>query len=82
MARRIEALGARCEVRTAGGAPLLTDNQNEILDCRFEGGIAQPAALERQLNQIPGVVENGLFVGLAHVLVIGNDQGVTEVREK
>ncbi|HED65189.1 MAG TPA: ribose-5-phosphate isomerase RpiA [Planctomycetes bacterium] len=59
-----------------------TDNGNEILDCRFEGGIPSAAELDLQLNAIPGVVENGLFVGLANVLVIGDDDGGVEVREK
>ena len=62
--------------------PLLTDNGNEILDCRFEGGIPDARQLDRELNAIPGVVENGLFVDLAHVLVIGDDEGGAEVREK
>jgi len=62
--------------------PYLTDNGNEILDCEFANGIPDAGALDRELNAIPGVVENGLFVGLAHVLVIGDDEGGAEVREK
>ena len=81
VARRLEADGATCTLRMRGeDEPYVTDNQNEILDCRFQGGIADPEALDRQLNSIPGVVENGLFVGLAHAMVIGDDEGEVEVR--
>ena len=71
----------------ARGRPVIredyrTDNGNEILDCAFEEGIADAGQLDRELNRLPGVVENGLFVGLAHVLVIGSDDGSIEVREK
>lgn len=81
VARRLGEMGAIPTMRmNEGGTPFLTDNQNEILDCRFEGGIADPEDLERRLNSLPGVVENGLFVGLAHVLVIGDAEGNVEVR--
>jgi ribose 5-phosphate isomerase A len=84
VARSLSGLGGSGTVRTtsASSAPYLTDNGNEILDCRFEGGIADPAALEARLNAIPGVVESGLFVDLAHVLVIGDDDGDCEVRTR
>jgi ribose 5-phosphate isomerase A len=83
VARRIAALGASWTLRMRDGRePALTDNGNEILDCRFPGGIADAARLERALDEIPGVVESGLFIGLAHVLVIGDDDGRTETRER
>ncbi|QDU86564.1 Ribose-5-phosphate isomerase A [Planctomycetes bacterium Pla163] len=59
-----------------------TDNGNAILDCHVPGGISDPAGLERELASLPGVVESGLFVGLAHVLVIGRPDGTSEVRER
>lgn len=65
-----------------GGGAYVTDNGNWILDCRFQGGIPDPAALERELDLIPGVVESGLFVGLAHTLVIGNADGSARVLER
>jgi ribose 5-phosphate isomerase A len=81
--KRLAAMGGTGTVRMRGEAePTLTDNGNEILDCSFAAGIPDTTALERELNAIPGVVENGLFVGLAHVLVIGNDEGESEVRER
>lgn len=83
VARRIAAMGAAWTLRGADtGMPLLTDNGNEILDCRFPEGIARPQVLEHALDQIPGVVESGLFVGLAHVLVVGDESGQVEVRER
>jgi ribose 5-phosphate isomerase A len=83
VARRIARLGASWTLRMRDGAePVLTDNGNEILDCRFTGGIADPAGLERALDEIPGVVESGLFVGLAHVLVVGHDDGRVAVDER
>ena len=81
--RRIRALGATPLLRVQeGGGSYRTDNGNEILDCRFEDGIADPEALERALAAIPGVVESGLFLGLAHVLVVGREDGGVDVRER
>lgn len=82
VARRIAALGASPTLRLRDGEVARTDNGNEILDCRFPGGIADAGALERRLDEIPGVVESGLFIGLAHVLVIGSDEGGVETRER
>ena len=63
--KKIIALGATPKLRTrADGSPYLTDNGNPILDCSF-GKIEDPPALARTLSQIPGIVEHGLFIGLA-----------------
>ncbi|HVS10361.1 MAG TPA: ribose-5-phosphate isomerase RpiA [Planctomycetota bacterium] len=81
--RALAHLGCQPVLRVVeGGASYRTDNGNEILDCRFPGGIADPAGLERALAMIPGVVESGLFIGLAHALVIGHPDGRAEVRER
>ena len=80
--RRITSLGGTPVVRGGVGSPYLTDNGNEILDVHFEEGIEDPAALERALDEIPGVVESGLFVGLSHVLVIGHDDGSADARRR
>ena len=80
---RLEALGALPTLRRAGmGEAYHTDNGNEILDCRFPEGIADAGALEADLAAIPGVVESGLFVGLAHTLVIGETSGTARVQER
>ncbi len=80
--RRIETLGAQPTLRvTEGGQPYLTDNGNEILDCRFPEGIADAPEMERVLSLVPGAVESGLFIGLAHVCVVGDADGGVEVHE-
>jgi ribose 5-phosphate isomerase A len=56
--------------------PVVTDNGNPVLDCDF-GDIEEPAALGRELASLPGVVEHGLFVGLADAVHIGHEDGVT-----
>ena len=78
--RRLQSMGAECELRIAQrkAGPVVTDQGNLVLDVRFPGGIGDGAALERQLNSIPGVVENGLFVNLADQVLVGeaSEQGV------
>lgn len=54
---------------------LITDNGNYILDCHFDG-IPAPQAVEMQLNNIPGVVENGIFVNRADKIIIGTPSGI------
>ncbi len=56
-------------------SPLITDNGNYILDCHFDG-IPAPEAVELQLNNIPGVVENGIFVNRADKIIIGTPSGI------
>ena len=76
---RLEALGATVTLRcTQDGKPFSTDSGNRILDCNF-GSIADPATLEERIRRIVGVVECGLFVGLADVVFIGDAAGVTRL---
>ncbi len=78
--KRIAALGATPKLRTRpDGSSYLTDNGNQILDCSF-GKIADPASLALALSNIPGIVEHGLFIGLASVALIGRGDRVEEVR--
>jgi ribose 5-phosphate isomerase A len=58
-----------------GDEPFITDNSNYILDCDFER-IDDPEQMEKELNLIPGVVENGLFIDLANEVIVGSKQGV------
>jgi ribose 5-phosphate isomerase A len=77
--RKIVALGATPKLRTRpDGTPYLTDNGNQILDCSF-GKIADPAALARTLSDTPGIVEHGLFIGLASMALIGREDQVEEL---
>jgi ribose 5-phosphate isomerase A len=76
IAEKIRALGAAPELRmTPYGQPFVTDEGNYILDCPF-GAIADPAGLSRELHDIAGVVEHGLFVNLADTLIVGRSDGV------
>jgi ribose 5-phosphate isomerase A len=78
--KKIAALGGSPKLRLRpDGSPYLTDNGNQILDCSF-GKIADPAALAGELNDMPGVVEHGLFIGLAKVALVGRGDGVEELR--
>ena len=67
----------RVDVRNGpGDKPLVTDGGNFILDCHC-GQIPDATSLSARLSDIPGVVEHGLFIGLARTVVIGNDGGAT-----
>jgi ribose 5-phosphate isomerase A len=82
VAKKIAALGASVKVRQrAEGNPFVTDEGHHILDCSF-GRISDPAALARELQDMPGVVEHGLFIGMADAVLIGKASGVQELRRK
>src|SRR5882762_4147051 len=80
--RKIVSLGGspKLRVKPDGGA-YLTDNGNEILDCSF-GKIADPPALALELSGTPGVVEHGLFIGLAKLAIVGRSSSVEEIRPR
>jgi ribose 5-phosphate isomerase A len=85
-ARRVrEALAAqnlppKISLRSAADrTPFVTDGGNLILDCRLER-IGDPTRLEAALAAIPGVVETGLFVGMADTAIIASDSGVETLR--
>jgi len=78
--RKIAALGATTKLRTqADGQPYITDEGHHILDCSF-GKIANPATLARALNDLPGLVEHGLFIRIAKLAMVGKGGSVVEVR--
>jgi ribose 5-phosphate isomerase A len=80
VAKRITALGADVRLRTqADGAPYLTDENNHILDCRF-GEIPDADGLARELSDTPGVVEHGLFIGMASVVLLARGSEILELR--
>lgn len=73
----LEGLGARPVLhRGPDGEPLRTDNGNVILHCRFEGGIADPAATELRIRSRAGVVATGLFLDMATDVLVAGDGGV------
>ncbi|MDD3754798.1 MAG: ribose-5-phosphate isomerase RpiA [Methanobacterium sp.] len=60
--------------------PVITDNNNFVVDVQFKE-IPDPQELEIELNNIPGVVENGIFPDLAHQVLIGNANGVESLKK-
>jgi ribose 5-phosphate isomerase A len=69
----LAAMGGDAELRMAvrKAGPVVTDQGNLVLDVRFAGGIADPVALEKEINNLPGVLENGLFVNLTDQVLVG-----------
>jgi ribose 5-phosphate isomerase A len=75
-AARLERLGTEPVLRKASdGQPFRTDGGNLILDCRF-GPIADPASLDLAIRQTIGVVETGLFIGMADTVIVAGDGGI------
>jgi ribose 5-phosphate isomerase A len=69
--------GAEPELRrNPEGDPFKTDNGNFILNCRFPNGIEDPSALDRALAARAGILESGLFLGLAREAIVGAPEGV------
>jgi ribose 5-phosphate isomerase A len=79
----VEQRGYRPRLRTApDGQPFRTENGNEILDLAPEHPLVDPAGEDRALSDLTGVVETGLFVGLAQRVVIGYPDGHVEERRR
>ncbi len=66
----------------ADGETFETDNGNFIIDCTFPAGIADGTDSERWINALPGVVENGLFIGLTDLVIVGSDDGSCRLIER
>lgn len=82
--RAIVKLGGQPSIRMGvkKAGPVVSDNGNLIVDVKFEGGIDNPAELEKTLNNLPGVLENGIFAGVAHLILVGEiKDGQPSVRE-
>ena len=79
--KTLEELGCTAELRTIMDEVYITDNSNYILDCDF-GKINEPEALEKEINSIPGVIENGLFIDLVDEVIVGSKQGIITLEER
>jgi ribose 5-phosphate isomerase A len=77
--KKLQQLGCELKLRHNDEELFVTDNGNYIADCEF-GVITDPAALHDDLNRIPGVVDNGLFIHMASLVIIGSADG--EIRSK
>ena len=73
--RLLDDAGWRTQLRERGDAPWVTDEGNLILDCRRDDW-SDPAALSAELHAIPGVVEHGLFLGMAAAAYVACADGV------
>jgi len=81
-ARKLEALGAKITLRTgADGKTYITDGGHYIIDCGF-GPIASPDKLEAELNRVVGVVEHGLFLGMASQVIVAGQKGVEVLKPR
>ncbi|PYX73666.1 MAG: ribose 5-phosphate isomerase A [Acidobacteria bacterium] len=82
VAKRIAAMGADVQLRRdAAGNAYLTDENNHILDCRF-GEMRDPDRLARELSEMPGVVEHGLFIGMASVALLARGSEIVELKRQ
>ncbi len=75
---RLRALGASPVLRMKGAEPYLTDEKNLIFDCHY-GTITDPEKVAAQLRAIVGVVEHGLFLGMASRVIVADGQGISEI---
>ena len=70
---QLAAMGGDAQLRMAvkKAGPVVTDKGNLVLDVKFAGGISDPAGLEAAINNLPGVLENGLFVNITDQVLVG-----------
>lgn len=71
---KLNELGCSTRIRMSKDKEYITDNGNIIVDCNFEK-IVEPIELNKQINLIPGVVDNGLFARMVSTLIIGYKDG-------
>jgi ribose 5-phosphate isomerase A len=75
--RWLNTLGCRAEIwLEQDGSPIVTDNGNYLARCWFADGIEDPHALARALADRPGIVEHGLFLGMASAVIVAALEGV------
>jgi ribose 5-phosphate isomerase A len=81
--QKIEKLGGKPVLREGKGklGPVITDNGNAVIDAVF-GVIENAEELEQKLKLIPGIVETGLFIGLANIAYIGSNSSVEKLQKK
>lgn len=80
-AGRLRKLGCEPKPRMANDVMFVTDNDNYILDCKFLR-IEDPYTLGNEIKRIPGVVEHGLFVNLASIILVGSEKGVKVIERE
>ena len=81
---QLQGMGGQADLRMAQrkAGPVVTDQGNLVLDVKFSDGIADPVGLEREINNLPGVLENGLFVNITDQVLVGEiNDAVANVRD-
>ena len=78
-ARELEGMGLQPRRREGQAGPYVTDNGNYVLDLHA-GPISDPRALDTRIRPVTGVVETGLFLGVAGLVLVGAAEGVREMR--
>ena len=79
--RFIASLGADVRLRLKDGRPVSTDQGNLLLDAAF-GPMDDPAAIAEKLNGRAGIVEHGLFLGLAHDVIVAGNDGIRHLKRR
>ena len=77
--RFIVSMGAEVRLRIKDGRPAATDQGNFLLDAAF-GPMEDPAAIAEKLNGRAGIVEHGLFLGLAHDVIVAGKDGIQHLK--
>jgi ribose 5-phosphate isomerase A len=77
---RLQDAGYRPTLRRIGGLPYVTDGGNHIADCSIVS-VGDPRRLEAELHALPGVLETGLFIGMASKIIAGGPHGVEEFQQ-
>lgn len=80
LGRKLASLGCVPKLRLMDEKPFVTDNGNHIYDCTFVSGISEAKSIDLELQSMPGVVETGLFIGMADLVIIGSSSGVRMMR--
>jgi len=79
--RFMVSLGAAVTLRSKDGRPVTTDQGNLLLDAAF-GPMENPAAIAEELNRRAGIVEHGLFIGLAHDVIVAGNEGIRHLKRR
>ena len=75
VALELQKLGAEPDLRCKAGEPFETDQGNYIFDCLFPAGITEPGEIGKLIDSIPGVVTQGMFLGMADRVIIASEGG-------
>ncbi len=80
VAAQLESWGGQARIREKDGKPFVSDNGNLILDWKH-GAISQPAELERRIKALTGVVDSGIFAGVAQCVIVAGSSGCRKMEK-